>query len=332
MTTNSLRVGIIGTGNTGRRHARAYGYHKPRTHLVACCDLLPESARQFSEQFGCEREVSVDSLLSRLDVDAVSICTTEPAHLEPVLKAAAAGKHILVEKPMAPDLEQALAMQSAVQASGVKLMVGHLFRFDLRCAGVKEAVDTGRVGRVRSIDARIHGTPPQQDRIKSYELPVILFRGCHAIDLMRWYTSSEVVRVYAESVDGMLRKSGYHSEDATFCLMRFGNGAVGSLEVNSHVPVGHPSAGKSELTIIGTSGMANIDLAMPWFTLASDEGLTYESGDQKDLWFREQIDAFARFVLDDAPSIATIDDAIAALKVSLAAVASARAHRPVEIG
>ena len=95
--------------------------------------------------------------------------------------------------------------------------------------------------------------------------------------------------------------------------------------------VGHPAAGKSEMTLIGMRGMIEIDFALPWFTIADGDGYVYSTGDQKDLWFREEIEAFARHVLFDAPSIATPDDAIAALAVSLAAVESAATHKPVEI-
>lgn len=326
-----LGVAIIGAGNMGRRHARAYRYHAPRTRLVAACDVRPEAARRLAETFGCAAEAGIDDLLARPDVDAVSICTPEPDHLVPVLKAAAAGRHILIEKPMATTMDEARQMKQAASDAGVRLMVGHLFRFDRRCATVKQALDDGRIGRLRSIDFRFHGTPPQQDRIRDFELSLIVFRGCHAIDLMRWYTGSEVVRVYAEDLQGDLRGRGYHSEDAVFCLLRFADGTVASLEVNAHVPVTHPAAGRSDMTLIGTGGMLDLDLATPWVTLADASGFHHDSGDRKDLWFREQIGAFARMVLDDEPCPSTADDAIAALAVSLAAVESARTHRPVDL-
>ena len=331
MEQKILRVGIVGTGNMGRRHGRAYRYHEPLTQLVACYDVFPEVADSFSKTFGCEREETLDALLARGDIDAVSICTTEPYHVDPVLAAAESGKHILLEKPMAMNLEDAGTMIEAVEKAGVKLMVAHLFRFDRRSVAVKASLDNGKLGTLRSIAASFHGIPVQQDRIKNTELSIIVFRGCHAIDLLRWFTGSEVVRVYAENLEGTLRSQGYHSEDAIFCVMRFGSGVVASLEINSHAPESHPTAGKSEMTLIGTEGMVEIDFASPWFTEAAQGGYAYSTGDQKDLWFREEIEAFARYVLDDGPCIATAADAVAALKVSLAAVQSAATHKPVEI-
>ena len=327
----SLGVGIIGAGNMGHRHARAYAFHAPRTRLVATCDVRSDAAARLAESFGCDTAANVEALLARPDVDAVSICTPEPVHLEPLLKAAASRRHILIEKPMAVSMAEARRMKQAVEAAGVKLMVGHLFRFDRRCVAVRSALDAGRIGRLRSIDCRFHGTPAQQDRIRDFELSLIVFRGCHAIDLMRWYSESEVVRGYAEDLQGAMRARGYHSEDAVFCLMRFANGTVGSLEVNAHVPPTHPSAGRSEMVLIGEEGMLEIDLGRPWLTIAGGEAFEHGSGDQKDLWFREQIDAFARYVLDDAPCLATADDAIAALRVAVAAVESARTHAPVAV-
>jgi predicted dehydrogenase len=210
-------------------------------------------------------------------------------------------------------------------------MIAHLFRFDARCREVKQAIDAGRIGDVVSVDCRFHGTPKQQDRIRDTELSIFVFRGCHGIDLMRWYTNSQPTRVYAESIDGNLRSQGYHSEDAVFCLMRFATSAVGSIEVNSHVPKGHPSAGQAGISVVGTKGMIELDLATPWLTVSDADGIAYSQGTQKDLWFREEIDAFARYVMEDGPNIATAADAIAALRISLAAVESAATNRPVEL-
>jgi len=327
-----LRVGIIGCGNIGRRHARAYRHHAPRTKLVACYDLVSETARALAGEFDCEAEGSMEALLARSDVDAVSICTIEPAHLEPVIQTAAAGKHILLEKPMAMNIDDALAMLRAAEQAQVKFMVAHLFRFDQRCAAVKQAIDDGQIGDVVSVDCRFHGTPAQQDRIKDVELSIIVFRGCHGIDLMRWYTASEPVRVYAESIDGKLRKRGYHSEDAVFCLVRFESGAVGCIEINSHVPAGHPTGGQATMTIIGTKGMIEQNLADPWFVLSNEQGMTFSQGNQKDMWFREEIEAFADHVLKDGPNIASAHDAIAALRISLAAVESATSRVPIALG
>ena len=327
---STLRVGIIGSGNMGRRHARAYG-HQGRTQLVACCDIVPAAAESLADEFGGTAEASAEAMLARDDIDAVSICTIEPAHLEAVLAVAAAGKHILLEKPMAMNLDEARAMKQAVEDAGVKFMLGHLFRFDQRCAETKRVIESGKIGQVVSVDCRVHGTPQQQDRIKQTELSIIVFRGCHGMDLMRWYTDSEVVRVYAESLEGQLRQEGYQSEDAVFCLMRFASGAVGSIEVNSHVPAGHPTAGQNSITIIGTDGMIEQDLATPWLTIADRDGMVHTQGNQKDLWFREEIEAFVHYVLDDGANIAAADDAIAALKISLAAVESTQTNQPVAI-
>ena len=327
----TLNVGIIGCGNMGRRHARAYGYHQPRTRLVAVYDINAKVAADLAHRFGCAAVDSLPALLNRSDLDAVSVCTIEPEHLEPVLRAAEAGKHILLEKPMAMTLDDAELMREAVAANGVHLMVAHIHRFDLRCRAVKEAIDAGQVGDVVSVDCRMHGAPRTQDRIKDVELSIILFRGCHGIDLMRWFTGSEAVRVYAEDLQGNLRAQGYHSEDAVFCLIRFANGAVGSIEVNSHAPVGHPSAGKTELTIVGTKGMIELDLASPWFKIADADGMSLGAGNRKDLWFREEIAAFARLVLDGGPNDASVADGIAALRISLAATESARTCQPVPL-
>lgn len=327
----SLRVGIIGCGNMGRRHARAYQYHAPRTQLVAMCDLRREAAEQLSREFGGEVESSVESLLARQDIDAVSICTIETAHVEPTVQAARAKKHILIEKPMAMTMPDALAMRRSVEQAGIKFMVGHLYRFDHRCIEAKKLIDAGRLGRLVSVEVQLDGTPSQQDRIKDVELSIVTFRGCHGLDLLRWLIGREPERVYCESIEGHLRGLGYHSEDAAYCLLRFPDNVIGSIGISAHIPRTHPTAGRLNLAIAGTKGLLQCDLSQPWFTLADDASFVASQGSQKDLWFREEIDAFANVVLDDAPNIATADDAIAALRISLAAVESARLNRPVDL-
>ncbi|MCC6679914.1 MAG: Gfo/Idh/MocA family oxidoreductase [Phycisphaeraceae bacterium] len=328
---NQLRVGIIGCGNMGRRHAEAYRYHRHAARMVCCYDIRPDIARKFAQNFTCVADPSLEHLLARDDIDAVSICTIESQHLAPVRDAANAGKHILLEKPIAMTLEEARAIRDAVVRTGIKFMVAHLFRFDQRCAHVKQQIDSGRIGRVLSIDCRFHGTASQQDRIKDVELSVFVFRGCHGLDLMRWYAQSEAVRVYAERLNGRMRSLGYHSDDALFCLMRFANGVIGSIEVNAHVPAGHPTAGRADMTVIGSEGMIQIDFAAPWYTVADEHSISFSQGNQKDLWFREEIGAFIDHAMGQGPNMATVDDGIAALRISLAAIESAESHRPVQL-
>jgi len=124
---------------------------------------------------------------------------------------------------------------------------------------------------------------------------------------------------------------GYQAEDAAFCLLRFPDDVIGTIGISAHVPPTHPTAGRLQLTISGTKGMLQIDLSRPWYTLADETGFSASQGTQRDLWFREEIGGFINLVLDSGPNPATSTDAIAALRISLAAVESAKQNRPVDL-
>ena len=127
-------AGIIGAGNIGRAHARAYLENRGVCRLVSAADLDYDRAKQFAAEFGIEADRDAAHLLAREEIDAVSVCTLEGTHREVATAVARAGKHILLEKPIAVSLEDADAIIHAAREAGVVLMVGHTKRFDPRAA------------------------------------------------------------------------------------------------------------------------------------------------------------------------------------------------------
>src|SRR5580704_9936455 len=123
-----MRVGIIGTGAVARKHARAYlniGYR-----VAACSNFREESGRRFAADFGAQFVPEYEDLCRHPDVDFVDVCTFPEFRLEPVELAAAEGKHVLVEKPMATNLETARRMMDVAQTAGIRLGVVSQHRFD----------------------------------------------------------------------------------------------------------------------------------------------------------------------------------------------------------
>jgi len=251
-----LRVGVIGVGVMGTRHAQIYA-SLPDVSLVAVCDPREELARELAARTGARAHADFDDLLARGDLDAVSVCTPDGLHRAPTEAAAGAGVHVLVEKPIATTVGDAEAMIRAAAAAGVVLLVGHCLRFDSRYDQARSAIASGELGEVQTIYTRRANTVAAQDRLGGRcSLP--LFLGVHDYDVMRWLTGSEVTRVTAESKWGLLRDQGYPVEDANGALLRFESGVLGLAELTWILPRGFPAGGDHRAEIVGSRGALSI--------------------------------------------------------------------------
>ena len=154
-----LRAGIVGCGGISRTHATAYR-HLSATDLVAVCDIDPDRLRERADQFAVPaRYRDFRDMFARESLDLVSVCTHAPLHADVACAAAAAGTHVLCEKPLALDLESADRMVRECAAAGVQLAVSHQFRFVPALRIAKEWVRKGRIGRLVSVREVGKGRP-----------------------------------------------------------------------------------------------------------------------------------------------------------------------------
>jgi predicted dehydrogenase len=247
-----LRVAVIGAGVMGERHARIYA-SLPDVELVAVCDTRADVAARVARETGAAACADFHALLLRDDVDAVSVCTPDGDHRGPCEAAARAGKHVLVEKPIATTVADGEAMIDAAAKAGVVLLVGHCLRFDPRYHAARAAVAAGELGALQTIYTRRSNTVAAQDRLQGRcSLP--RFLGVHDYDVMRWLTGSEVERVTAESKWGLLRSRGYDVEDANGALLRFASGVLGIAELSWILPRGFPASGDHRADLVGDRG------------------------------------------------------------------------------
>src|SRR5437773_84043 len=152
---DQVGFGVIGTGIVGGAwHAYVYS-HSPKAKLVAVCDLNEQRANEVGQKYGA-RKVYTDyrELLANPEVQAVSIATPDFAHREIAVAAAEAGKHILVEKPIATTVEDAEAIVNAAKKAGVKLMVDFHNRVNPPFANAKQSIQSGELGKPAYIYAR----------------------------------------------------------------------------------------------------------------------------------------------------------------------------------
>ena len=246
MTT--IRYGIIGLGFFGEKHLEVLS-HLPE---VEVCALASRSAKRRRELAGkyhvSQTYADYTQLLADPDIDAVSVVTHVNEHAEPTIAALRAGKHILVEKPMAGSVRECKAMLRAAQQAKRILMVGHICRFNPRYAIARERIRSGEIGKVLSLFAR-RNIPAARSQTVLEKIGPLLGDGIHDTDLMLWMTGEPIESVYAMT----------HSErnlpnpDLGWAMYRFASGAVGVIENVWCLPEGTPFRIHEQLEIIGTA-------------------------------------------------------------------------------
>ncbi|MBE9472100.1 MAG: Gfo/Idh/MocA family oxidoreductase [Chloroflexi bacterium] len=338
-----IKVGLIGCGNIGAgAHLPAYT-HIPEAELVAVCDIIEERVQAAAERSGGTVYIDYRRLLEREEIDMVDICLPSDLHAEATIAAAKVGKHVLCEKPIAHTLEAADAMIEAVKKAGVRLMIGHVRRFDHRYASIKEQLDAGKVGRpvfVRRAERQFLPFPPeawQWDPRRGGG--VILDIGVHATDIFRWLfgREKEAVEVYAVAKSVREAAIAAGSYDHAFITCKFDGGEVGFAEASWAYPQGFGGALYAQLDVVGTEGKiqyADKD-TNPMLTYTIEKGHElpryFRFMSSTEYAFEEEIRHFVRCILDNREPAVSPQDARAALEMALAAHRSAETGEPVSL-
>lgn len=332
MPAEPLRMGVIGLGFMGAYHARVWS-ELPNVELIAVTDLDPQVGAPLASQLGCAFHGQPDELLARADIDAVSIVTPDRHHVEPAVAAARAGKHILLEKPMAHDAAAAETIARAVEENRVRLMVGHVLRFDPRYVQLRAAAEPDRLGEPIHLRAK-RNTVRSLARRLGANSSILYYLGVHDIDLMQWVARSKITRVYAQKVE----KLSNSNEDALYCILNFDNGAIGTLDYSWAWPDGLPSGYYVHFEVVGTKSAALLDVRDQGFQVVSAEGP--RSADTH-LWpeingkivgdLRDELMHFAEAVRNGAPFVQDYRDAQDAIRVIDAIFASVDQGVPVSV-
>jgi UDP-N-acetylglucosamine 3-dehydrogenase len=235
--TEPIKVAVIGCGAIAvRRHIPEYADH-PNVKLVAFADPKLERAEEQAARFGAHAFSDYKTMLSEIEIDAVSVCTPNHLHADASIAAANAGAHVLVEKPMATSEQEALAMIKSAQDNGVLLMVGQNQRFMLPHVKAKEVLDSGRLGKVLSFRTTFGHPGPEGWSLDGRDswffrkdeavMGAMGDLGVHKTDLIRWLLNDEVADVAA--FVGTLHKENTAVDDNATCILRMRSGAIGTL-------------------------------------------------------------------------------------------------------
>lgn len=254
-----LKFVLLGCGRIAKRHAELLGNNQiANAELVAVCDIAEEKARKIGDQFSVPYFSDMHEMLSKIDVDVVSVLTESGYHAEHVIQIAKYKKHIVVEKPMALTLDDADTMIKACDETGSKLFVVKQNRFNVPVVKTRDALDAGRFGKLVLGTVRVRWCRPQsyydQDPWRgtwAFDGGVLTNQASHHVDLLEWMMG-EVESVHAMSTTAL---ANIEAEDTAIVNLRFKNGALGVIEATTAV---RPKDLEGSLSILGETGTVEI--------------------------------------------------------------------------
>ena len=320
----NLNIGIIGLGAIGLKHCSALAQVE-RATIAAVADVDEKALETTSRQFNATPYNDFKKLLTHPGLDAVVVATPDQLHRDACVLAAEAGKHVLVEKPIATTINDAEDIINATDKAGVKLMVGFSLRFAPHYMHAKKVVADGTLGDVVSIFARRLNVITQPDRLKG-RCGVLMFLGTHDFDAMRWIVSSEPTSIYCEASTSV--PSAYPIENETFSIIRFKNGVVGCAHIGWYLQTQHPAGRDFKLDVTGSKGSLNLDQMRQGVEIYTTSGAKFPSIGSG---MYDEDRTFVDCVLDNKPSPATGQDGMASLRMVLGALESIKTHQPVAL-
>lgn len=330
MTT---KTAVIGVGAMGRQHARVYA-ELLDAELAGVADVDLQAAEDVTRRYGGRAYDDFRLMLDERNPVAVSIAVPTVDHHYVALEVIERGIHLLIEKPLAFTLEEGREIIAAAQKRGVELMVGHVERFNPAVIALKEHISEGTLGRVFQIDAHRQGPFPARVR----DVGVVIDLAVHDLDIMRYVTETEIVRLYAETQ----RRIHSRHEDLLSAVVRMEDGTVGTLSTNWLTPTKI-----RELYVTGERGMFRVDYLTQdlyffenataqggqWETLRMlrgvSEGRMIRYALAKEEPLRGELQQFMRAVRGEMPTPVTGLDGLRAIELAHALAASGMEHRVV---
>jgi UDP-N-acetyl-2-amino-2-deoxyglucuronate dehydrogenase len=352
-----LKTAIVGTGKVAHLHAAALKA-LPESDFVAACSRPSPKLDAFGEKFGIRVYPSVEEMIAKAGVQAIFVCTPHQNHAEPTVAAAQAGVHVLVEKPLASTLADCDRMIAAARSGRAALGVISQRRYYPPCQRIRQALDSGRLGKPVLASAVMLGwrdeayyrSDPWRGTWKEEGGGVLVNQSPHQLDLLLWYMG-EVEEVFGYW--GNLNHPYIEVDDTAVAVIRFKSGALGSLLLSNsqnpaiHARVSiHGSNGASvgvqtdggAMFVPGLTGITEAPFNDLW-TIPGDELLLpkwkqedearFLSGDPMTHFHALQIQDFLQSVLSGRPPSVTGEDGRRTVELFTAIYRAHRDSRPV---
>jgi myo-inositol 2-dehydrogenase/D-chiro-inositol 1-dehydrogenase/scyllo-inositol 2-dehydrogenase (NAD+) len=340
MSKRNLGIAVIGSGRAGMIHARNFAAGIAGARLVAMVDPVADTRTAALAELGMDLGYAdYREALDDPSVGAIVVVTPTVYHREIVVAAAAAGKHVLCEKPMAMDAAECSLMMAACEAAGVKLQIGFMRRYARDFVAAKAAVDSGRIGEPVLIKSLTRGPsvpqPWMYDIAKSNG-PLAEVNS-HDIDTLRWFAGDDFSEIYA--IAGNYRCPEARADhpdfyDTVSMTVRFAKGTQGMIDGAVSVGYGYDA----RLEVLGTKGVLFVgsleDSSLVVCSAAGSELSTPAVRSWRTLFidaYREEDAAFVRYVLEDGEPSPSGRDGLKAVEAVVAGNRSISTGAPVKL-
>lgn len=308
-----MRVGVIGIGSMGKNHLRVYS--EMNQEIVGIADINIEKGNFLAKKYNTKFFRDYRELLKK-DLDAVSIAVPTTLHKKVALDCMEKGINILIEKPIADTLRNALEIKAKAEKEDLKVMVGHIERFNPAIEKIKEMTGAGEMGELVSISAKRVG--PYNPRIR--DVGIIIDLGVHDIDIISYLYKDKVEYVYASAGSVI-----HNFEDHASILLKFRNGHAGLIETNWLTPFKIRT-----LTMVGDRGIASIDYLVPSLKLYNEKEEKYIRIEKKEP-LKSELEHFIECIKKNKEPIVSIEDGKNALKIALSAIESYKKNKIIKI-
>ena len=330
-----MRVAVIGVGSMGLNHLRVYT-DLDDVEVVGAADINEERLDAVRDRFSTAAYKDYRELFDKERPEAVSITVPTSEHEKVASYALQCGAHVLVEKPISATVEEGRRIIALAKEMKRQLMVGHIIRFNPAIQSLKKRLMNGDLGDIFQIFCRRIGPFPERIR----DVGVVVDLAPHDVDIMRFLTGLNPVRVYAETE----RRIHTEHEDLMFGILRFPGKLTGALELNWLTP-----KKIRETLVIGEKGLFQVDDLMQdlyfyenahasnslWSPLNTIRGVSEGSMTRFKLQRQEplkaELEAFIRAIRDESPLPVTGEDGLEALRLALALVESGKTHKVIEV-
>jgi len=294
-----LRVAVIGTGFWGKNQARVLS-QLDQTELVCVCDVDENRSKMVGAEFRVPYFTNREEVLARSDIDAVTICTPTTTHKEIATQALRSGKHTLVEKPMTNTAAEARELVALAKERGLRLMPGHIERFNPAVDYLRSLLDAKKLGAVTLFHARRVGRWPE----RIGDVGVVRDTAIHDIDLARFIFRDEVHSVHAKI--GSIRHT---KEDYAEIMLEFRNGGTAFIDANWLTP-----RKTRELIVTGSEATVQLDYVSQEITIEDSEQSTRPNLEKQEP-LRAELAHFADSTLTGKPFRVNGEDGLRAVEI-----------------